>query len=302
MRTSHIPCDTPLCVPEMGQESNNFDPNAGNASQSAFRQLQFFEHLNRDVRNLIYSYLACATLLQHVDKERIRSGFASTCRQAKAEVDEEGRRQVRMFMREAMDQYSRETGNEIRLSKHFMIRNDLLRITELTIIVYATRPRLYIYPPPCLFDLLSLSQNKATIHCLGPRLIPILVMQGMMRWFHWIRSDIFYLHKYLNLNDVTISWDCRDQRQREKLTATRLDLVKSDKVALSRQFPHEDFENWPYITRANGGHEVGFFHINISSRSPVVRRGFGSYMGMCHSARLILRESTFQVEFQPCEE
>jgi hypothetical protein len=89
----------------------------------------FFELLPRDIRNLIYDYLAFPTLANISDTP---SGFALTCRQAHAEAREGAARNLWLFWISIMAEH---TDCKLKLPRDLNSKDALFNARQLTICV-----------------------------------------------------------------------------------------------------------------------------------------------------------------------
>jgi hypothetical protein len=133
----------------------------------------FFEHFNRDIRNHIYGYLTFPPLHQ-LDNGGNSTGFTATCRQAKEEADEEGLRQLWIFLQQIKSDYAKESGHELHLPAALTSKASLVGLQDL--IVTLTGPVEAandgsLLLPQSFHKLLSFafsSLRTLTIHYTGP--------------------------------------------------------------------------------------------------------------------------------------
>jgi hypothetical protein len=225
----------------------------------------FFEHLDRDIRNHIYGYLAFPPLHQLDDGEN-SSGFAATCRQAKEEADEEGIRQLWIFLQQIKSDYAKETGHELRLPSHLTSKADLAGLQDLTVTLTGLLSRAKdgsLTLPPSFQKLLSFafsSLRTLTIHYTGPPSNNSLSSPRTITLAHLVLYDAFSTiinsTKKHTLGRLTISFDYRPHEELEEvlLKGSRFEL---DQLYKSLSYVTEDKGKVGVCESEMGGYEDG---------------------------------------------
>ncbi|CAA9963064.1 hypothetical protein PTNB85_07294 [Pyrenophora teres f. teres] len=184
----------------------------------------FFNVLNRDVRNIIYGFMTFGKIRNVHARNWV--GFVATCRQAKQESDEEGRRYLWEYVIQIQQHYKKYTGYNLRLPHKVKAMVDLVGLEELTLITDAPLyDNLDFGCEACsgsLVKLLFIAVDKLTIHYTNQNpskdrdYIAGAVMIRIMYLTQGAQESYTWSHDPYACRSFAISWDRSDLAQEEE--------------------------------------------------------------------------------------
>jgi hypothetical protein len=231
----------------------------------------FFDHLPRDIRNLIYDHLAFSPLA-HISDDASGSALALTCHQAHAEAQEAAARHLWLFWLWFKAEH---TDCEAKLPLALHSTETLFGTKTLTICLNGA---VSAFLPACVQDVTLLQLNDLVIHYTGdpqdedeksnlPDKTLDLLCDAMSDYGKWAAR--------FTLQRLTVSWDFRANKHVADLTGTFCELNATTTEWLCRKFRDgdgvaESATKWPTVLYASDEKErVGMFKLEVGTRSPM---------------------------------
>ena len=267
-----------------------------------------FEHLNKDIRILVYDYLALPPVV-YACETADRSGFPAVCRQAHREAQEQRFRQLWMRLEDLRKAHISDTRYSFSIPSCLTSADDLAGLRHLMISVQGPLPKAL---PQSLHFLKKLHIDALTIHYSGtPPCQKDLVSKART-----VFCDAFDgyddWHSEFSLKQFTLSWDYRRGKEADELSGNIFELTPEVKTWARNQVPAtaHKISKWPIVVLATQGERckrVGIWRLNVGTRSAKTTVGLHQLLVTVGEGRVAdigtqTVASEVMVQYEPIEE